>query len=101
MTLTSGIELPVDRIAAVCRRYEVKELAVFGSAVRGHLRSDSDIDVLVEFKPTARIGILKFASLAEELETLLGRSVDLVTKQGLKPWVRSSVLREARLVYAA
>lgn len=101
MTLLSGVQLPLDRIADVCRRYGVKELAVFGSAVRGDLGRDSDIDILVEFKPSARVGILKFSALSEELESLLGRSVDLVTKPGLKPWVRPNVLREARLVYTA
>ncbi len=101
MTLTSGIELPADGIADVCRRYGVRELAVFGSAARGDLRPESDIDILVEFIPGTRIGLVKFASLAEELTSLIGRTVDLVSKAGLKPWVRPEVLKEAQLVYAA
>jgi predicted nucleotidyltransferase len=101
MTLISGVQLPVDRIADVCRRYDVHELAVFGSAVRGDIRPDSDIDILVEFQSNARVGLVKFASLSEELESLLGRRVDLVTKGGLKPRVRPYVLREAQVVYAA
>jgi predicted nucleotidyltransferase len=101
MTLVSGVHLPVDRLAEVCQRYEVKELAIFGSAARGDMRPDSDIDILVEFQTNARIGLLKFESLSEELEVLLGRRVDLVTKRGLKPQVRPYVLREAQLVYSA
>jgi predicted nucleotidyltransferase len=101
MTLVSGVHLPVDRLAEVCRRYEVKELAIFGSATRGDMRPDSDIDIVVEFQTNARVGLLKFESLCEELEELLGRRVDLVTKRGLKPQVRPHVLREAQLVYAA
>ena len=101
MTLISGVELPVDLIADVCRRYDVHELAVFGSAARGDMRPDSDIDILVEFQDHARVGLIKFASLSEELEKLLGRRVDLVTKGGLKPRVRPYVLREAQVVYAA
>jgi len=101
MTLSSGIVLPVDSIRELCLRYHVKELSVFGSAARGDMRADSDIDVMVEFEPGARIGLLKFEALSEELEVLLARKVDLVTKHGLKPWIRPHALKEARIVYAA
>jgi predicted nucleotidyltransferase len=101
MTLISGIELPIDRIADVCRRYDVHELAVFGSATRVDMRPESDIDILVEFQDNAHVGLIKFASLSEELESLLGRRVDLVTKGGLKQRVRPYVLREAQVVYTA
>jgi predicted nucleotidyltransferase len=77
-------------LAQVCRRYGVKELSLFGSAARGETRPESDIDIMVEFE-----------SLVEELESLTGRGVDLVTKRGLKPWVRPQVLKDARLIYAA
>jgi hypothetical protein len=88
-------------LAEVCRRYGVKELSLFGSAVRGEMHPESDIDIMVEFEPGARIGIIKFESFVDELESLAGRRVDLVTKRGLKPWVRSQVLKDARVVYAA
>ena len=88
-------------LAEVCRRYGVKELSVFGSAVRGEMRPESDVDIMVEFEPGVRTGLIKFESLAGELESLAGRRVDLVTKGGLKPWVRSQVLKDARVVYAA
>ena len=101
MILISCVELPIDRIADVCRRYDLQELSVFGSATRGDMQPESDIDILVDFKPGTRIGLVKFASLNEELEGLLGRSVDLVTKSGLKPRVRPHVLREAQRVYSA
>jgi predicted nucleotidyltransferase len=86
-------------LASVCRRYGVKELAVFGSAVRGQIGPDSDIDIMVEFEPGVRVGLIKFESLVEELEALASRRVDLVTKRGLKPRVRSEALRDARVVY--
>jgi predicted nucleotidyltransferase len=88
-------------LAEVCRRYGVKELSLFGSAVRGEMRPESDIDIMVEFEPGIRIGLIKFELLVEELESLTGRRVDLVTKRGLKPWVRPQVLKDARVVYAA
>jgi predicted nucleotidyltransferase len=71
-----------------CQRFGVTELSLFGSAVRGEMGPESDIDVMVEFDPAARVGILKFESLVEGLEAVVGRKVDLVTKRGLKRWVR-------------
>lgn len=88
-------------LAEVCRRYGVKELALFGSAVRGEMRPESDIDMMVEFAPGVRIGLIKFESLAGELASLAKRRVDLVTKRGVKPWVRTRVLKDARVIYAA
>jgi uncharacterized protein len=85
----------------VCRRYGVKELSLFGSAVRGEMGNDSDIDFLVEFEPGIRVGLIKFESLVEELTALAGRRVDLVTKRGLKPWVRAEILQDLRVIYAA
>lgn len=75
--------------------------SIFGSVARGESRVNSDIDLLVEFTPGVRIGLLKFELFVEELELLTGRRVDLVTKRGLKPWVRENVLKDARLIYAA
>ena len=99
MALTSGIEIPSERIAQICRKYGVKELAIFGSAARGGMRPDSDVDILVEFSPEVKIG-WEFFDLEEELAQLFGRNVDLGTKRSLKPWVRQDVLREAQIIYA-
>ena len=88
-------------LGEVCRRYGVRELSLFGSSVRGETRPESDIDIMVEFQPGVRVGLIKFESLVEELAALAGRRVDLVTKRGLKPWVRPEVLRDARVIYAA
>ena len=88
-------------LAEVCRRYGVRELSLFGSAARGEMRPESDIDVMVEFEPGVRVGLIKFESLVGELEALAGRRVDMVTKRGLKPWVRPEVLRDARVIYSA
>jgi predicted nucleotidyltransferase len=101
MTLASGITLPAEKIAEICRKYYVRELSVFGSAARGDMQPASDIDLLVEFQPEAPIGLFEFAGMEEELTTLLGRKVDLVSKRGLKPRVRPYVLRDAVVVYAA
>src|ERR1039457_1467997 len=88
-------------LADLCRRYRVRELSLFGSAARGEMRADSDIDMLVEFLPDAGIDLVDYAGLMLDLSRLLGRKVDLVSKNGLKPLIRASVLEEARLLYAA
>ncbi len=101
MPLASQISVPIDQIAEICRRYQVRELALFGSAVRDEMGPDSDVDVLVEFAPGAHVGLYKFGALSDELTAVFGRKVDLVTKSGLKPWVREHVLGEARVIHAA
>ncbi len=85
----------------ICRRHKVRELSVFGSAARGDMGPYSDIDLLVEFLPEAEADLFDHAGLMLDLSQFLGRKVDLVSKNGLKPLIRSSVLGEARLLYAA
>lgn len=101
-TLQLG-EARVDEIALahLCRRYHVGELSVFGSAARGDMRPDSDIDLLVEFLPEAEADLVDHAGLMLDLAGLLGRKVDLISKNGLKPLMRASVLEDARILYAA
>ena len=96
-----GSQIDGATLAKLCRRFGVRELSLFGSAARGEMRTDSDVDVMVEFEPGVRIGLLKFQSLVDELESQVERKVDLVTKRGLKPWVRLEVLKDARVIYAA
>jgi len=75
-------------------KYQVRQLGIFGSFVRGEQTADSDIDVLVEFEPTARFGLLTFCQLENELSDLLNRKVDLVMKDGLKPRIGERILQE-------
>lgn len=100
MKIASGIEIPDERLAELCRRFSVRELSVFGSAVDGRFGPDSDIDLLVEFEAGARIGLISLGTLKLDLEALIGRPVDLVPKQGLKPAFRG-VVDAARVLYAA
>jgi predicted nucleotidyltransferase len=101
MTIAVGIELPEAEIIEICRRHAVSELSLFGSAARGEMRPDSDIDFLVDFLPGARPGLLGVSAMTRELSVLLGRRVDLAIKRALKPLIRPGVLAEARLIYAA
>ena len=101
MTSYHGIEIRLDALADLCRRYGVRELAIFGSAVREDFGEHSDVDLLVEFEPGVRIDLIEFLGLQEELSGLFGRKVDLVPRKGLKPRIRDEVVREARVLYAA
>jgi predicted nucleotidyltransferase len=96
-----NIAVDGTQLADLCRRYQVRELSLFGSAARGEMRPESDIDLLVEFLPKAEVGLVEHAGLMLDLERLLGRKVDLVSKNALKPHIRPYVLADARLVYAA
>jgi predicted nucleotidyltransferase len=93
--------VPSEDLAALCRRYQVRELAVFGSALGEDFRPESDIDLLVSFELSARVTLTTLARMQRELEALCGRKVDLVPKEGLKPLVREHVLTTARVLYAA
>ncbi|HTY22022.1 MAG TPA: nucleotidyltransferase family protein [Desulfomonilaceae bacterium] len=95
------LHIPVEELESVCRRYQVRELALFGSVLRPDYSPDSDLDLLVSFQPTARVTFSTLARMQRELEALLGRKVDLVPKDGLKPVIRDHVLATARILYAA
>ena len=76
------------------QRYQVTQLGIFGSYVRGEQTETSDLDVLVEFEPEARFGLLKFCELENDLGDTLGLKVDLVMKTGLKPHIGERILQE-------
>jgi predicted nucleotidyltransferase len=98
------IAIPVDRarIAEFCQKWGIVELSIFGSAVRGGFRPDSDVDVLVSFAPGAGITFDNRVAMQDELCAILGREVDLVEKSNLRnPFRRHSILTTRQLVYAA
>jgi predicted nucleotidyltransferase len=91
-----------EALAALCRRHGIQRLALFGSMLRGTARPDSDVDLLVEFEPTARPSLLDMATIEIELSALLdGRPVDLRTAEDLSRYVRAEVVREAQDQYVA
>jgi uncharacterized protein len=94
------IPIPEARIIDFCHRNQVKSLELFGSVLRADFRPDSDVDVLVEFEPRARIGLMALSRMHRELTSLLERPVDLVPKDGLKPVIRQDVLASTEVIYA-
>jgi uncharacterized protein len=97
-----GITLPADHIAAICERYGVRELAVFGSLLRDDFTPDSDIDFLVVFENDDYGPWMgRLTGLEAELSELLGRPVDVVPRPMLKWVIRDRVLAEAQPIYVA
>lgn len=90
------LNLPREGIADFCKRWKVRELALFGSVLREDFGPESDIDVLVEFEPDACWSLFDHVTMQDELRELFGRDVDLVTKKGLER-SRNHVRRRAIL----
>ena len=100
MSQVPGVALDEASLAEVCERYGIARLLVFGSVARGTAGPDSDIDVLYELRPGRRLG-WEIEQLADELGTVFGRPVDLVSSAALHRRLRDTVLSEARTLYAA
>jgi len=98
------LDLDQPRLAALCQRYHVTTLELFGSRAKGTARFDSDVDLLVTFAAGQTPG-LAFVDLAEELESLFGRKVDLLTREGVEadpnPYRKKGILATTELLYAA
>lgn len=98
--MPAHIAIDRDLLAGFCRRHRVRRLSLFGSVLRDDFRSDSDVDVLVEFLPGQVPGFLALHAMTEELSSLLdGRRVDLVTEKALSARIRERVLASSEVAY--
>jgi hypothetical protein len=92
-----------SEIVEFCQYWHITELALFGSVLRDEFRTDSDVDILISFAPSARQGLLTLAKIKHDLEDRLGRSVDVVPKQSVEmssnPFRRDAILQTARVIY--
>ncbi len=95
------LHIPAESLAAICRRYSVQRLSLFGSILTPRFDSGSDVDMLVEFRPGSEITYFDLAGMEMELTALVGRKVDLRTPAELSRYFRDRVLREAQVQYAA
>lgn len=101
MTKGMHIQLPKNKIAEFCKKHHIRKLSLFGSALRDDFTPESDLDILVEFEPGTRIGMIRLAGLEIELGEILGRKVDLNTPGFLSKYYRDKVLAEAAVHYDA
>ena len=94
--------VPRDRITAFCRKWGVRELALFGSVLRDDFRADSDIDVLVTFSEDVRWSLFDWIDMISELKNMFGREVHLLSRGGLRnPFRRHEILKTREVVYVA
>ena len=90
------IDLPGDSIAKFCHKWRVSELSLFGSVLRDDFGPDSDVDVMVDFEPGVTYGLFQIVAMADDLEQILGREVDLLTRQAVEQ-SRNYIRRKAIL----
>ena len=89
-----------DQIEAFCRKWKIRQFALFGSVLRDDFRPDSDVDVLVEFEPDANLTLFDFVQMQEELSEMFDRKVDLVEKAAVRnPFVRNHIRNNHRVVH--
>jgi predicted nucleotidyltransferase len=99
--LRPGLTIEDSILDAFAKRWGIRRLALYGSVLREDFGPSSDIDMLVEFLPDRTPGLLQVAEMELELESVLGRQVELRTYEDLSPFFRDSVAATARQVYAA
>lgn len=102
--MRSALQLPMEKIVELCHKWQVTELALFGSALRDDFRPDSDIDVMVQFHPDAHPTFSTLDQIEAELKTMFDRDIDLVTRQGIESsrnyLRRHEILSSAQVIYA-
>ena len=95
------LDIPKRRLQALCRKYRIRKLSIFGSAARGEARPDSDVDLMVEFEPDEAPSLWDFPEMQKDFSALFGgRRVDLVPPQVMaNPHRRKSIARDLRVLY--
>ena len=99
MNDSSPLALPLDAIRDYCAGQPIRRLSLFGSTLRGDREADSDVDLLVEYVPDARVGLFAMSRQQNELSAIVGGRVDLRTPNELSPFFRQDVVDNARLIY--
>jgi hypothetical protein len=99
--VSERLHISDQQILEFCHKWKIKELSLFGSILRDDFTPESDVDVLIEMLPESQLG-WDWVDMRDELGLLIGRSVDLVFKEGLRnPYRRGEILGTRRVLYAA
>ena len=96
------MKMDADFLNNFCEKWQIRELALFGSVLRDDFGQNSDIDVLVTFMDDAPWSLADFVEMKQELEDATGREVDLVERDGMRnPFRRKAILDSSKVIYAA
>lgn len=96
------ISIPNEKIVKFCRKWKIREFALFGSVLREDFRPESDVDVLVSFSPDADWSLLDHIEIQQELETILNHKVDVVSRRAIERsdnWIRRKAILESAVPY--
>ena len=100
--MPSRIDIPREKIEDFCRRWKIKEMAIFGSVLREDFGPESDVDYLVTFFEQARWSLFDWVEMIEELKKITGREIDLVDRESIRnPFRRRSILARMEVIYGA
>ncbi len=104
MKVNGTLAISDEALEAFCRKWRIQEFALFGSVLRDDFGPDSDVDVLVSFRPDAEWDLFDVVDMQNELATIFGRKVDLFDREAVEqsrnPFRRRGILRNTRVVYA-
>jgi hypothetical protein len=100
--MSARVLIDRDRLSAFCRKWRIREFALFGSVLREDFRLDSDVDVLVTFEEDAPWNLWHIVEMKDELREIFGREVDLLEKRALRnPFRKREILETHEVIYAA
>lgn len=100
--MNAQVHLDKDALAAFCRKWRIRELSVFGSALRDDFGPESDLDFLVSFEREADWDLWDLVTMREDLIAIAGRDVDMVVKEALRnPYRRKEILSNREVIHAA
>lgn len=105
LTLAKNIKIPEHKILDFCQRWQIEELAVFGSVLGEDFQPNSDIDLLVTFAENHQWTLFDFVDMQDQLEEIFARKVDLVSKHGIEKsrnYIRrQNILNSNKVIYEA
>ena len=102
---TPRIDIPMDKLVELCKRWKIVELSLFGSVLRDDFNAESDVDVMVVFDQDGTPSLFDMMAIRAQLSTLIGRPTDLITRSGIEnsqnPFLKQEILSSAEVLYAA